>query len=226
MSAKGLLQCAEVRDSLNGKNGYFAIYVCRSDLEAGKDGGDGPEARRPVIAGASEHGDLAALDPRGRPVAVDFIHKSISRLRDAIAMRFTYCLAPISLALPHIRDGTVVALGESTARRSTLLPEVPTIAEAKAAGFNFPIWYGIWVPAGAPTGVVYKLANDIGRVLAGPDLRKLIAKHAGEPLSMTQPQFVRFVESESEGATHESRQCHALIADRLMSCLRNSRNEG
>jgi tripartite-type tricarboxylate transporter receptor subunit TctC len=121
-------------------------------------------------------------------------------IANAIAGRFTYYLVPISLALPHIRDGALVALGVSTARRSTLLPEVPTIAEAGVAGFDFPIWYGIWVPAGTPNSVVDKLANDIGRVVAGPDLRDWIAKHGGEPMSMTQPQFARFVQSESEGA--------------------------
>jgi tripartite-type tricarboxylate transporter receptor subunit TctC len=88
---------------------------------------------------------------------------------------------------------------DSTARRSTLIPEVPTIAEAGVAGFDFPIWYGIWVPAGTPTDVVDKLANDIGRMLAGPDLRDWIAKHGGEPMNMTQPEFARFVQSESEG---------------------------
>jgi tripartite-type tricarboxylate transporter receptor subunit TctC len=119
-------------------------------------------------------------------------------IANAIASRFTYCLVPISLALSHIRDGTLVALGVSTARRSTLLPEVPTIAEAGVAGFDFPIWYGIWAPAGTPTGVIDKLANDVGRVLTGPDLREWIAKHGGEAMSMTQPEFVRFVESESE----------------------------
>jgi tripartite-type tricarboxylate transporter receptor subunit TctC len=119
-------------------------------------------------------------------------------IANAIAGRFTYYLVPISLALPHIRDGTLVALGVSTARRSTLLPEVPTMAEAIVARFDFPIWYGIWVPADTPTGVVDKLANDIGRVLTGPDLREWIAKHGGEPMSMTHPEFVRFVESESE----------------------------
>jgi tripartite-type tricarboxylate transporter receptor subunit TctC len=121
-------------------------------------------------------------------------------ITNAIAGRFSYCLVPIALALPHIRDGALVALGVSTARRSTLLPEVPTIAEASVARFDFPIWYGIWVPAGTSTGVVDKLANDIGRVLAGPDLREWIAKHGGELMRMTQPEFVRFVESESEGA--------------------------
>jgi tripartite-type tricarboxylate transporter receptor subunit TctC len=119
-------------------------------------------------------------------------------IANAIAGRFTYYLVPISLALPHIRDGTLVALGVSTARRSTLLPEVPTMAEAIVARFDFPIWYGIWAPADTPTGVVDKLANDIGRVLTGPDLREWIAKHGGEPMSMTHPEFVRFVESESE----------------------------
>ena len=112
----------------------------------------------------------------------------------------TYMMAPISLALPHIRDGRLVALGVTTARRSTLLPEVPTIAEAGVAGFDFPIWYGIWAPAGTPAGVVDKLAKDIARVLAGQDLRDWIAKHGGEPMSMTQPEFARFVQSESESA--------------------------
>ncbi len=121
-------------------------------------------------------------------------------IANAISGCFTYYLVPISLALPHICDGTLVALGVSTARRSTLLAEVPTIAEAGVAGFDFPIWYGIWVPAGTPTGVVDKLANDVGRVLAGPDLRDWIAKHGGEPMNMTQPEFACFVRSESESA--------------------------
>ncbi len=54
------------------------------------------------------------------------------------------------------------------------------------------------MPADTPTSVVEKLANDIGRVLTGPELREWIAKHGGEPMSMTQPEFVRFGESESE----------------------------
>lgn len=121
-------------------------------------------------------------------------------IANAIAGHFTYYLVPISLALPHIRDGTLVALGVSTARRSTLLPDVPTIAEAGVAGFDFPIWYGIWAPAGSPAGVVNKLSRDIARVLAEPDLRDWIAKHGGEPMSMTQSEFARFVQGESESA--------------------------
>jgi tripartite-type tricarboxylate transporter receptor subunit TctC len=121
-------------------------------------------------------------------------------LAATIEGRTTYMIAPISITLIPIRDGQLFPLGVTTARRSILLPEVPTIAEAGVAGFDFPIWYGIWVPAGSPTGVINKLSRDIARVLAGPDLRDWIAKHGGEPMNMTQPGFARFVQSESEGA--------------------------
>ena len=112
----------------------------------------------------------------------------------------TYVIAPISIVLPHIRDGELVPLGVTTARRSALLPLVPTIAEAGVAGFDFPIWYGIWIPAGAPGAVVHKLWKDIGRVLGEPDLRDWITQHGGEPMSMTQPEFARFVQGEIESA--------------------------
>jgi tripartite-type tricarboxylate transporter receptor subunit TctC len=114
--------------------------------------------------------------------------------------RTTYIIAPINIVLAHIRDGKLLPLGVTTARRSILLPEVPTIAEAGVAGFDFPIWYGIWVPAGTPAGVVDKLSKDIERVLAGADLRDWITKHGGEPMRMTQPDFARFVQGESDSA--------------------------
>ena len=121
-------------------------------------------------------------------------------IANAIAGRTTYYMAPISLALPAIHDSKLVALGVTTAHRSTLLPAVPTIAEAGIAGFDFPIWYGIWAPAGTPTAVVDKLAKDIARALAAPEMRDWLAKHGADPMSMTQPEFARFVLSESENA--------------------------
>jgi tripartite-type tricarboxylate transporter receptor subunit TctC len=140
-------------------------------------------------------GIRAAVHSPGGPA--DAIVDVIAR---NIAGDTTYMMAPISLALPDIHKGRLRALGVSGARRSSLLPEVPTIAEAGVAGFNFPIWYGVWAPAGTPAGVVDKLVKDIGYVLAGRDLRDWLAKHRGEPMNMTQPEFARFVLSESESA--------------------------
>ena len=124
----------------------------------------------------------------------DPIADTIARTVDG---RTAYMMAPIPLALHDIREGRLLALGVSTARRSALLPEVPTISEAGVAGFDFPIWYGVWAPAGTPAWVVDKLAKDIGQVLAGPDMRDWIARHGGEPMAMTQPEFARFILSET-----------------------------
>ena len=121
-------------------------------------------------------------------------------IANTVAGRTNYMLAPIQLALVDIRAGKLRALGVTTKKRSSLLPEVPTIAEAGVPGFDYPIWYGVWVPAGTPAGVVDKLAKDIARALAAPDLREWLAKHGADPMSMTQPEFARFVLSESESA--------------------------
>jgi len=121
-------------------------------------------------------------------------------LAGTIEGRTTYMFAPISAALPQVRDGNLLPLGVSTTRRSTVLPEVPTIAEAGVTGFDSPLWYGIWVPAGTPAGVVDKLAKDIARALAEPDMREWLVKHGAAAMNMTQPEFARFVQRESENA--------------------------
>ena len=121
-------------------------------------------------------------------------------IANTVAGRMDYLLAPIQRALEEIRAGGLCPLGVSTKKRSSLLAEVPTIAEAGVTGFDYPIWYGVWAPAGTPAGVVDKLAKDIARALAAPDLREWIAKHGADPMNMTQPEFTRFVLSESESA--------------------------
>ena len=121
-------------------------------------------------------------------------------IANTVAGRTDYQLAPIELALVEIRAGGLRALGVTTKKRSSLLPEVPTIAEAGVSGFDWPIWYGVWVPAGTPAGIVDKLAKDIARTLATPDMRDWLAKHGADPMIMTQPEFARFVLSESERA--------------------------
>jgi len=121
-------------------------------------------------------------------------------IANTIAGGATYMLAPIQLALADILAGRLRPLGVTTTNRSNLLPEVPTIAEAGVPGFDYPIWYGVWVPAGTPAGVVDKLAKDIARVLAAPELRVWLEEHGAARMSMTQPEFARFVLKEAESA--------------------------
>ncbi len=112
----------------------------------------------------------------------------------------TYMIAPIPLSVTFIREGKIRALGVTGTKRSPLLPDVPTIAEAGVKGFNFPIWYGVWAPAKTPQIVIQKIAKDIARALSAPDLKQWIADHGAETMNMTQSEFDRFVQNESEGA--------------------------
>jgi tripartite-type tricarboxylate transporter receptor subunit TctC len=121
-------------------------------------------------------------------------------IANTIARRTDYALSPIPTTLPHIHAGRLLALGLSSARRSTALPDVPTVAEAGVPGFDFPIWYGIWAPGATPAGVVQTLAEDIARALSDPGVRASLVEHGGEPMSMTQLDFTRFVLRESESA--------------------------
>jgi tripartite-type tricarboxylate transporter receptor subunit TctC len=93
-------------------------------------------------------------------------------------------------------------LGVTTKTRSSLLPEIPTISEAGVVGFDYPIWYGIWAPAGTPIETIDKLAKDISSILAAPDLHDSLAKHGADVMNMTQAEFAKFVLSESENAAH------------------------
>ena len=121
-------------------------------------------------------------------------------IANTVAGRTDYLLAPVQLALVEIRAGRLRPLGVSTQRRSSLLAEVPTIAEAGIPGFDYPIWYGVWTQVGTPARVVDKLSKDIARAMAAPDLREWLAKHGSDSMSMPQPVFARFVLTESESA--------------------------
>jgi tripartite-type tricarboxylate transporter receptor subunit TctC len=126
-------------------------------------------------------------------------------IHDTIAGRLTFTFNTITLALPHIRERRVVVLGVSSAQRSTLLPETPTIAEAGMPGFEYTFWNGLWAPAGTPAAVVEKIGRDVARVVAAPDVRERFAGLGAEPMAMTPAQFARFVTSEIEDAARVAR---------------------
>lgn len=143
---------------------------------------------------------ISAIHEPARPT--DAIAATIARVA---AGEFDYSMTPIPIAQPHLAAGTLVALGVSGARRSRLLPDVPTIAEAGVFGFDFPIWYGIWAPSSTPAHTVNELFRGIASALDAPELVKWLAEHGAEPMRMEQPEFVAFVEKERDRAASIAR---------------------
>jgi tripartite-type tricarboxylate transporter receptor subunit TctC len=119
-------------------------------------------------------------------------------MSDTIAGRVCCYFAPLNAALPHIRGGKAIALAVSSATRSSLLPDVPTIAESGVTGFDYTLWLALWGPAGMPADIVSKINADVNRALQSPDLRDRLVNLGTLPMNMTSPQFTEFVRKEVE----------------------------
>ena len=132
--------------------------------------------------------DVLHIPYKGTPEAIT----------DTMTGRITYFFSPISAALPNIREGKLVALGVSTAKRSNALPSVPTIAESGLPGFDFNLWIGMYAPAGTPTDIVDRINADVARVWAAPDVRERLAALGAEPMVMTPAEFRKFMRDEIE----------------------------
>jgi tripartite-type tricarboxylate transporter receptor subunit TctC len=97
---------------------------------------------------------------------------------------------------PLIKAGKVQALGTSGTARSAILPDVPTIAEAGVPGFQATLWVGFMAPAGTPQPIVDKLNAEITKIVSRPDIKAAWQKQGAEPVTMTQPQFKAFMETQ------------------------------
>ncbi len=117
-------------------------------------------------------------------------------LKDTMTGRITYFFSPISAALPQIKDGKLIALAVSSAKRSSALPDVPTIAESGLPGFDYNLWVALFGPASLPADLVTKINADVQKIVALPDIRERLAGLGAEPMPMSAPEFRKFVRDE------------------------------
>jgi tripartite-type tricarboxylate transporter receptor subunit TctC len=96
-------------------------------------------------------------------------------------------------ALSHVRSGKLKPLGVGSAKRSPLLPDVPTIAEAGVPGYDGSIWWGLLGPAGIPRPIVDKLNTEIGAILRDPEMAKRLVGEAAEPVVETPEAFGKMI---------------------------------
>lgn len=114
--------------------------------------------------------------------------------RGQVAMMFD----SIITAQQHARAGNVRMLAVSTAKRSALLPDLPTMSEAGVPGYESNTWFGLLGPAGLPREIVQKVNQDIAAVLQAPDVRSRFAAAGAEPASGTPQAFADLIRSERE----------------------------
>ncbi|MDQ6620829.1 MAG: tripartite tricarboxylate transporter substrate binding protein [Pseudomonadota bacterium] len=128
---------------------------------------------------------------------VDILHipyKGSSQARtDLLGGQVMMMFDAVPTMAEHIRSGRVKALGTSGKSRSTVLPNVPTLAEAGVPNYEATIWLGIMVPKGTPPNIVNRLNAEINRILARQDTRDEWSKQGVTPIIMKPDEFGRFI---------------------------------
>ena len=116
-------------------------------------------------------------------------------LADVTTGRIDYLYTALVSALGGIRDGRLVALAMGS-RRSSLLPDVPTIVEAGVPNGDYSLWFGMFVSAKTPRDIVNRLNGETVKLLATPELKDRFAKIGAEPFTMTPEEFDAMIRRE------------------------------
>jgi tripartite-type tricarboxylate transporter receptor subunit TctC len=98
--------------------------------------------------------------------------------------------------LPHVRAGKLRALAVTSAQRSSMAPNIPTLAESGVPGFIVSPWYGVVVPAGTPSGIIVRLHDAVVATLRNPEVKKRFDSTDLEPVGSTPEQFGAHLRSE------------------------------
>ena len=103
---------------------------------------------------------------------------------------------PIPTAITQVRSGKIKALAITSARRSALMPELPTVAESGLPGFDVAAWFGLYAPAATPKEIVARLNADVNRVLQLPEVKEKFAALGAESMPMGTEQFALHLRAE------------------------------
>jgi len=131
---------------------------------------------------------------------IDIVHvpyKGSTGMRtDILSGQIQMLFDSIPTMAPMVKSHMVRALGTSGLKRSPILPEVPTIAEAGVPGFQFSQWNGFMAPKGTPQPIIDRLSHSITQILSRPDIKTSWEAQGATPMVMTQPEFAAFMQSQ------------------------------
>jgi tripartite-type tricarboxylate transporter receptor subunit TctC len=118
-------------------------------------------------------------------------------MQDLIGGQIQLMFDNLASSLGQIRAGKVKALAVTTARRSALAPDLPTIAESGLPGFDISTWFGVFAPGGTPPEVVQRLHDEFVKALSDPGVRESMLRLGAEPVGNTPGEFAAYIQSEA-----------------------------
>jgi tripartite-type tricarboxylate transporter receptor subunit TctC len=131
---------------------------------------------------------------------VDIVHipykGSAPALTELLAGTVQIAFENLPTMLPHIQAGKLRALAVTPAKRSAIMPDLPTIAEAGVPGYEASVWFGVLAPAKTPRAVVDRLHEEIMKALETPDLKMRMAALGAEVVGLGPDQFAAYLNNE------------------------------
>jgi tripartite-type tricarboxylate transporter receptor subunit TctC len=117
---------------------------------------------------------------------------------DLLGGQITLSFDTITPVLQHIKGGKLRALAVTTAKRSSALPDVPTLDEVGLKGFNIGTWFGVLAPAATPKDITLRLNTEIVKVVQSPDFRKRMEEIGAEPIGNSAEQMAQQIKDETD----------------------------
>ncbi|RUP30192.1 MAG: tripartite tricarboxylate transporter substrate binding protein [Curvibacter sp.] len=136
---------------------------------------------------------------------------SAPALTDLVGGQLQFMTDTVNSALPFIRDKRLRALAVTSLKRTSVLPEVPTLSETVAPGFEAGAWQGLLLPARTPPEIVSRLNAELLKALASHDVRAKLAQQGAEPLGSTPAEYGAYIDSEIRRWTEVVRQTGATL---------------
>ncbi len=130
---------------------------------------------------------------------------SAPMLNDLIGGQINLAVAAAVSTLPHIKSGRLRALGIGDAKRSSILPDLPTIAEAGVPGYQAVIWSGMLAPAHTPRALIDHVNREVVRIVQAPDFRERLVQLGSDAVGSTPEQWGQFIKDEIEKWTKIAR---------------------
>ena len=117
-------------------------------------------------------------------------------LQDLIAGNCDIMFDGLGSSANHIKGGRIRALMVAGHQRNAAIPDVPCASEVGLPDYNVTSWYGIWAPKGTPADVQTRVADEVRKAVAAPELKEIWAQNGAAFPNYTQPQFAAFIDSE------------------------------
>jgi len=178
-----------VHNAVPAKNVQELIKLARArpgELTFASTGSGSPHHMAAELLKSAAGLDIRHIPYKGAPAAIP----------DLLGGRVTMMFSSIAAVLPVVREGKLRALAVTSLRRSSAIPESPTIAESGYPGFEVTVWQGLLAPATTPVAIVRKLHLETVKALALPDLRAKLADLGLEVIGNSPDEFAAVIKSE------------------------------